>query len=164
MRGRKPKPTEVKRLTGNPGKRPLNTDEPQLPPISDAFIAVPRELLADPIASEEWTRLASMLRERKVVTEGDRGALLALCQQWSLYQQAVQKCAEKGMVVMAPSGYPIVNPYLGIANKAIDKCTKLWVELGLTPSSRSRVTTDKSVKPEADPFAQFDQPHAASIQ
>jgi phage terminase small subunit len=29
MRGRKPKPTELKELLGNPGHRPLNLDEPK---------------------------------------------------------------------------------------------------------------------------------------
>ena len=29
MRGRRPKPTRLKMLTGNPGKRPLNDDEPR---------------------------------------------------------------------------------------------------------------------------------------
>jgi hypothetical protein len=29
MRGRRPKPTRLKMLTGNPGKRPLNNDEPR---------------------------------------------------------------------------------------------------------------------------------------
>lgn len=28
MRGRKPKPTHIKAITGNPGKRKLNDDEP----------------------------------------------------------------------------------------------------------------------------------------
>jgi hypothetical protein len=32
MRGRRPKPTRLKVLTGNPGKRPLNMDEPQPEP------------------------------------------------------------------------------------------------------------------------------------
>jgi hypothetical protein len=32
MRGRRPKPTRVKALTGNPGKRPLNTHEPRPEP------------------------------------------------------------------------------------------------------------------------------------
>jgi hypothetical protein len=31
MRGRKPKPTALKRLDGNPGKRGYNHDEPVLP-------------------------------------------------------------------------------------------------------------------------------------
>jgi hypothetical protein len=32
MRGRKPKPTRIKALTGNPGKRPLNPHEPRPAP------------------------------------------------------------------------------------------------------------------------------------
>ena len=32
MRGRKPIPTELKRLNGNPGKRPLSDKEPQPEP------------------------------------------------------------------------------------------------------------------------------------
>jgi hypothetical protein len=28
LRGRKPKPTQLKRITGNPGRRPLPSDEP----------------------------------------------------------------------------------------------------------------------------------------
>jgi P27 family predicted phage terminase small subunit len=43
------------------------------------------------------------------------------------------------MVIKSPSGYPMPNPYLGIANKALNHCQKLWAELGLTASSRSRV-------------------------
>jgi phage terminase small subunit len=29
MKGRKPKPTSIKKLEGNPGKRPFNTKEPR---------------------------------------------------------------------------------------------------------------------------------------
>src|SRR2546430_8262758 len=32
MRGRRPKPTRIKALTGNPGKRPLNPHEPRPEP------------------------------------------------------------------------------------------------------------------------------------
>ena len=32
MRGRKPTPTFLKLVTGNPGHRPINTDEPIVPP------------------------------------------------------------------------------------------------------------------------------------
>jgi P27 family predicted phage terminase small subunit len=156
MRGRKPKPTEQKKLAGNPGKRPINAVEPQLP-VSSGFDAVPLELAADGAASTEWQRTAPMLRERKVITDGDRGALIALCQQWSIYQQAVQKWSTMGMIVKAPSGYPMVNPYLGIANKALTNCMKIWAELGLTPSSRSRVHAVPDAEAR-DPFAEFDEP------
>ncbi|MBT6386690.1 MAG: phage terminase small subunit P27 family, partial [Alphaproteobacteria bacterium] len=56
MRGRKPKPTHLKAITGNPGKRPLNRDEPR-PEI--AVPECPPEL--SPAAQREWQRLVGEL-------------------------------------------------------------------------------------------------------
>lgn len=154
MRGRKPKPTAFKLLTGNPGKRRINGAEPDLPSV-DPFTSVP-SVLKDDRASAEWRRLAPMLSASKVLTEGDRASLIALCQQWSRYLDATEKAEAAGLIVKAPSGYPMPNPYLGVANKALAHCTKLWAELGLTPSSRARVTTSGAgvQQSKADRFRQ----------
>lgn len=53
MAGRKPKPTAVKKLEGNPGKRKLNTKEP-VP--AKGMPDCPEWLL--PEAKKEWERLA----------------------------------------------------------------------------------------------------------
>ena len=98
------------------------------------------ELSGDLGATKEWDRLAPMLRASRTVTDADRGALVAVCQQWSRYLEANGNAAKTGMVVKSPSGYPMPNPYIAIANKALGNCVKLWSELGLTPSSRSRVS------------------------
>jgi P27 family predicted phage terminase small subunit len=45
-------------------------------------------------------------------------------------------------MVRSPSGYPIQNPMLAIANKAQEQCLKILAEFGLTPSSRSRIRPD----------------------
>ncbi len=50
MRGRRPKPSRIKALTGNPGKRPLNSHEPQ-----PAVPECPSELSL--AARQEWARL-----------------------------------------------------------------------------------------------------------
>jgi P27 family predicted phage terminase small subunit len=139
MRGRKPKSTARRLLENNPGKRAINQDEPQPPPPVEAFDVPPPELAENAGATAEWQRLAPMLRLARQVTDADRSALLALCLEWSRYLEAMQKVKTTGMVVQAPSGYPIPNPYLSIATKALSGCHKLWPELGLTPSSRSRV-------------------------
>ena len=60
-RGRKPKPTAMKELEGNPGKHPLNTSEPK--PNKKAP-ACPKWL--EPEAKKEWRRLAKQM-------EGGRG-------------------------------------------------------------------------------------------
>jgi P27 family predicted phage terminase small subunit len=136
VKGRKPIPTALKVLRGNPGKRAL-PPEPTLPPASPSL---PRELAGDPVARAEWKRLEPMLRDAKVLTDGDRAALIAVCQQWSRYVDASAHVRLEGLVQKAPeSGYPMANPYLPIANKALALCVRLWVELGLTPSARTRV-------------------------
>lgn len=158
MRGRKPKTTAEKRLAGNPGKRPLNEQEPHMPPLAEPPEQVPVELLDDACAAAEWRRLDGIMRQARSITEGDRAALVSLCQQWSRYQEAHATVAKAGMVVRAPSGFPIMNPYIAIANKALGHCVKLWAELGLTPTSRSRVVAVPDPKSSRWSFAEFEHP------
>jgi P27 family predicted phage terminase small subunit len=139
MRGRKPTPTALRIVRGNPGKRPLPRDEAQLPPAVEA--PPPRELAGDAGALAEWLRLEPMLRTSRVLTDGDRAALVAACQQWSRYLTASAEVQTGGLLVKPTprSKARIPNPYLPIANKALTLCVRLWAELGLTPSSRTRV-------------------------
>lgn len=156
MRGRKPHPTWRRELEGNPGKRGFNAHEPQPPITDDAFLDPPDELKDVPTALREWMRLAPMLQKARQITDADRAALVALCLEWSRYLDAITKVRQSGMVIQTPNGYPIPNPYLGIATRALAGCTRLWPELGLTPSSRSRVGI--TAPPTADPFTEFDAP------
>ena len=66
MAGRKPKPTALKKLEGNPGKRKLNTKEP-MP--GKGMPDCPKWLL--PEAKKEWERLCVKLSEIGVLTEID---------------------------------------------------------------------------------------------
>ena len=142
MRGRKPKTTAQRRLEGNPGKRRLNDEEPKPPTPTEEFDEPPPELAEHATAAAEWRRLAPMLRAVRVITEADRSALVALCMEWGRYLDAMVQVKRSGMVIQVPkSGYPITNPYLAIATRALAGCQRLWPELGLTPSSRSRVQT-----------------------
>lgn len=157
MRGRRPKPSAIRLLDGNPGKRALNDAEPHYADTLGRH--VPRELKDDKVATAEWRRLLRLMRGSRVMTDADRGSLIALCQQWSRYLEASEKAALTGLVVKTPSGYPLTNPYLSIANKSLAHCVKLWAELGLTPSSRSRV---KQLGGDDDPFAEFDEPQPSA--
>lgn len=74
MRGRKPKPTRLKMLTGEPGKRPLNGDE--LRPEAN-IPECPPEL--GPLAKQEWDRLVGELAALRLLTNLDRAALAAYC-------------------------------------------------------------------------------------
>jgi P27 family predicted phage terminase small subunit len=160
MNGRKPIPSWRRRLEGNPGKRPLNEAEPRPPSTDDTWVIPPRELAEVPTALQEWQRLAPMLHRARQITDADRAALLALCLEWARYLDASERVRTSGMVIQTPNGYPIPNPYLSIATKALSGCTKLWPELGLTPSSRTRVVA--AAQPDADPFTEFDQAPAVA--
>ena len=160
-RGQKPKPTILKRLAGNPGQRRLNDHEPQPPALEDW---APPDALESATARAEWCRLVPMLRECRQITAADRGALVALCIEYARYIDAMAEVKARGVVVpAATSGYLMPNPFLSVATKALTNCMKLWPELGLTPSSRSRVRMDgPSAGSMSDPdeaaFAEFDRP------
>jgi Phage terminase, small subunit len=82
MRGRPPKPTRMKVLTGNPGKRPLNKDEPRPDPV---IPDCPPEL--SPAAQREWTRLVKELSSLNMVTRLDRAALATYCGAYALWAE-----------------------------------------------------------------------------
>jgi len=138
--GPKPHPTALKVLRGNPGQRRLPENEPQISRADPSFDEPPAAIADDPVASEEWRRVAPMLRMCGIATNGERGSLLILCQQWSRYLEAHGKMRALGMIVKKPSGIPVINPYLQVENAALDKCLRLWQELGLTPSARARLS------------------------
>src|SRR5262249_48387684 len=125
---------------GNPARTRLNTREPHPPPVDAAFDTPPSVLADDPVAAAEWARVGPILRTCGVVTESDRSVLIALCQQWSRYLDATDKVKTLGMLVKDANGHPARNPFLAIADAALAHCRQLWAELGLTPSSRSRIT------------------------
>lgn len=153
MRGRKRTPSAKRAIDGNAGRRPLNDAEPQPPPLAEVTGDIPPELAGNPRAIAEWSRVLPLMKPW--LSAADRGALVALCLEWARYLDATEKTERLGLVVTTKSGYPMTNPYLSIATKALSMCSKLWPELGLTPSSRTRVHT---LPPEADAFAEFDEP------
>lgn len=148
MAGRRPKPTAIKELTGNPGKRPLNDEEPE-PEL--ALPECPKHLGKH--ARKEWKRVAAELHSLGLLTRIDRAALAGYCQAWERWVAASEQLQKFGAVIKTPTGYPIQNPYLAIANTALDQVRKFAVEFGMTPSSRSRVKTGKKKNPEADEWA-----------
>jgi P27 family predicted phage terminase small subunit len=148
MRGRKPLPSNVVRLRGNPGKRKHNPAEPRPAP---AVPACPSCLGEE--ARKEWKRLAKELAALGLLTRIDRGQLAAYCQAHALWVEAVQAISRYGTMVKSPNGYPMQSPYVAVANKQVDIMTRIAAEFGMTPSSRTRIRIGDQV-PD-DPFETF---------
>lgn len=156
MRGRRPKPSRLKALTGNPGKRPLNVNEPQ-PDV--AVPECPPEL--GPVARREWDRLSHELASLGLLTNLDRSALAAYCGAYALWAEATEAIHKYGTMVKSPSGYPIQSPYVSIANRQAGIMMHIASEFGFTPASRSRISTRPSAN-EPNLFDFFSQPEKSS--
>ena len=83
--GRRPEPTKLRMLRGNPGKRKPNPDEPTIAPADASMDTPPAEITADVVAAGEWGRVVPLLRAGGLISQSERAALMALCQQWSRY-------------------------------------------------------------------------------
>lgn len=88
MAGRPPKPTHLKVLEGNPGKRALNKHEPK-PAVK--VPSCPRHLVGE--AKKEWRRISRELITLNLLTEVDRAALAAYCQAWARWVYAEERIA-----------------------------------------------------------------------
>ena len=133
-RGRKPKPTSLKILEGNPGKRPLNMNEPS-PPAEN--IVCPDWLEED--AKAEWERLAPTLTQMGVLTEADLLAFAGYCQAYARWREAEEFISQHGSIFQTPSGYVQTVPQVSIAHTNLKIMQSFCSEFGLTPSSRSRI-------------------------
>ena len=109
-RGRKPKPTAIKRLEGNPGKRPLNIYEPK--PLKKAPTC-PDWL--DEEAKREWRRLAKTMEAMGVLTEADRAAFATYCDAYSKWKTATEFIDQHGLIFKTPSGSIQQVPQVSIA-------------------------------------------------
>lgn len=139
--GRKPKPTAMKELEGNPGKRKLNKKEP-MP--GKGMPDCPKWLLPD--AQEEWKRLCEKLNQMGVLTEVDRSAFAAYCQSFARWKEAQEHIDSEGSNFETEKGYQQQTLWVGIANTNQKLMLQAASEFGLTPSARSRTMAASGVK------------------
>lgn len=145
MRGPNPKPTALKLLEGNPGKRRLkNTGEPMPEPPSD-MPKPPSRLL--PEAKKEWRRLAPPLLALGVLTEVDLSAFAELCQNYAYYVNTDKEITKMGSQTVfamqkTPSGYMQQHPILSLRRQYYETWRKGLADFGLTPASRARIALD----------------------
>ena len=172
MAGRRPKPTALHLVQGGKEKthRAENGDEPKpeinIPPCPDYL---------DKEAKKEWERVSQELYDLGIITNIDRSILASYCQNYSIWVNAIKKLNNEGMFLKvkktprqittgkgknkktknAPVEYYYVrNDNYAVSKNAHDQWRKDAIELGMTPSARSRVKVDKT-RPIKEPFSEF---------
>ncbi len=135
-RGRRPKPTAVKVLSGNPGKRAINKEEPQFTEIT--HVDAP-EWMGE-LATTMWETLVPELLKQKILRITDLHNVEAFCMAYQRWREAEEEITFKGITVTGAMGGPIKNPALTASNEARRQMVQFGSLLGLDPSSRARLT------------------------
>ncbi|HEY5551213.1 MAG TPA: hypothetical protein VIK52_04955 [Opitutaceae bacterium] len=116
--GRKPLPTNLKLLRGNPGKRVLQPDSEPKPTLVDGEIKPPSWLKG--AARQEWAAQLLYLTTNRVIGENELSMLAAYCHLMGQF------------VVEAKAGRTLQAALIG-------KMLSLAGELGIGPSARSKI-------------------------
>ena len=155
------KPTNIKKLEGNRGRRQLPTHEPNP---TNAMPACPSFIKG--AARKEWHRLAPELLILGLLTRVDRAALAGYCIAWGQLEEVEQELARmkrssrdltklkkknpgmkvdisNGMVSITSNGNAIIEPLLSVRKQAMEQMHKFLTEFGMTPASRSRIVVIK---------------------
>ena len=152
------KPTAIKKLEGNPGKRPLNENEPQFDsstPTCPAWLTQ--------TAKREWRRVLPLLTEVPgLITQMDRAELAAYCQCYADYVAVVNKIKSlKGTTyeVLNAQGETTYRTYPEIEqrNSLLTQIRAFCTDFGGNPVSRSRMTVPQGSKKnkEIDPLEEL---------
>jgi len=154
--GRTPKPTALRKLQGNPGKRPINVAAPAPAPGEPIM---PAGLSA--AAQAEWRAIVPELLTLGVLSVTDGKALAAYCHNFSRWMEAEEEIVRLGLVLEEAitigegetriiTGYKYKrNPAVTISNDAQKLMKSFLIEFGLTPASRSRVHANKKSDEES---------------
>lgn len=124
MAGRPPKPTALKLLTGNPGRRPLPKNEPKPP----AGKAEPPDWLS-PMARKLWDKYAPRYEAMGTLTSADELAFA----NWMILQARIAILEREGE---------------SVSNETLAKCLAYATAFGGTGSGRARISIEPK-KPES---------------
>ena len=143
------KPTALKLIEGNRGKRATNAQEPEPDLLQDL---TPPARLAEEVA-EVWLELAPKLRRAKLLTELDTDLLELTCTAIANFRISAQKTSGgKMMMKNSETGTVSLSPWAMLQSMTFKQGLLSLKEWGIGPVARSRVMVD----PQQDLFANPD--------
>lgn len=157
LRGPLPNPATLKRLTGNPGGRPVKT----LAPLDQGTPTLPGSL--GPVGTVLWKELIAELSHRRTLIPGDRRILEATCMAYQDLMAATKVIEEKGGTYESDTANGTMirpRPECQLRSDAFRRYVRCLDALGMTPNSRMRLqilqVPDRT--PEEDAFDEFFPP------
>lgn len=147
MPGPPPKPTKLRLLEGNPGKRPINQTEPR--PAAGAP-SCPTWL--DREGKAEWRRIVRALDRIGLLCKIDRAAIAAYCQAWAEFHIATRQLQNEGRTFKTESGYLAPHPAVAMQRSAWQAIKSYAALFGLDPASRSKLSAPGEADLSDDPL------------
>jgi P27 family predicted phage terminase small subunit len=139
MKGRKPKAIEVTEASGgfrkNPSRRPTNVIK------GDSRDPSPPDfILLDEKAHEVWNETVDVLRSAQILSKTDTALLAVFCSTYSEWIKCHVHISQNGHSDDSGKTSPESVAFFKLAGQHI----KLLAELGLSPSSRARLSVATS--------------------
>ena len=141
MKGRRPKPDQVKAAQGTLQKCRTNKKQPK----SSGVPVSPFQ--PGTIAQAKWDEVVPGLQRLGLIDEIDRTALEALCWQYELATKSKQEIEQHGITLSTEHG-TIKNPACTVNSDAWAKIRSLINDLGLNYLSRQRMESKAVETPE----------------
>lgn len=152
MPGPPPKPTALKLVGGNAGKRAINKKEPK-PKAKRP--KVPAHL--SPKAKTAFRKVCNLLEDMGVLTIADGLALEMLCDAYAEWRDLRKTIETEGATyeTTGTSGDVVVKarPEVAMASDAWKRVKSMAAEFGLTASSRTKLQVNEPE--EVDPLEEF---------
>lgn len=135
--GRPAKPTHLKIVQGNPGKRALPKGEPK--PAGDLSKTPPTWLPDE--AKKEW-RFIMKHAPAGLLKLVDESSMIVYVIAKATHRQAAEQLARESLTLTSANGGNIQNPLVGVMNRQAEIMLKAAAQMGFSPSSRTKVSID----------------------
>lgn len=150
--GRPRKPTPLRKLEGNAGKRPLNENEPQPTPVDVEGLVTPEWIESDPDAIYLWNTVAPELARLGLLTVIDVPLLSAACERWSLYRRSSRRL--RSLTMRTKANGATKRPEVEISNQALSIIRQILADFGVGPAHRTRLGVPDAAPPDPRAGAQ----------
>jgi len=139
------KPSAIRRLEGNPGKRAI-PDEP----VGHGQPRVP-----DYLNEEQRACFAAIVKASPVglLCSADQPTLERAAVAWAQFRECTRTIGASGLLIKGHDHRPARNPLLIVQRGAAEELERAGASLGLSPVSRTRLQAPEEV--DSDPLAQL---------
>lgn len=150
--GRRPRPTAVNDLMGNPSK----TKRPPEPQPPTGPVNPPASL--SPQAKDVWTQVAPVCEHMGTLTTADVDTFAAYCELQATLNQIVQFKARPDWtpVITNRHGEPVEHPAVRMERQTALALKVYQEKFGLDASSRARLAVPQTTQTANDPAAKWD--------